>query len=77
MALLATAEHGIARPRRHEPPVFPHQEVPLASSNRYPIDRTFVATNIMSERFSETLRTASEPGWAHAVGHRFVKELLA
>ena len=31
----------------------------------------------MSERFTETLRAASEPGWAHAVGHRFVKELLA
>ena len=27
--------------------------------------------------FTETLRAASEPGWAHAVGHRFVKELLA
>jgi thiaminase/transcriptional activator TenA len=31
----------------------------------------------MSERFTETLRAASEPGWTHAVGHRFVKELLA
>jgi thiaminase/transcriptional activator TenA len=31
----------------------------------------------MSERFTETLRAASEPGWAHAIGHRFVKELLA
>jgi thiaminase/transcriptional activator TenA len=29
------------------------------------------------KRFTETLRAASEPGWAHAVGHRFVKELLA
>src|SRR3984893_60507 len=31
----------------------------------------------MSDRFTETLRAPSEPGWAHAVGHRFVKELLA
>ncbi len=31
----------------------------------------------MSERFTETLRTASEPGWSHAVGHRFVNELFA
>jgi thiaminase/transcriptional activator TenA len=30
----------------------------------------------MPERFSETLRAASEPGWSHAVGHRFVKELF-
>jgi hypothetical protein len=30
----------------------------------------------MSERFTETVRAASEPGWSHAVGHRFVKELL-
>ncbi len=34
-------------------------------------------TNIMPERFTETLRAASEPGWSHAVGHRFVKELFA
>src|SRR6516165_1868015 len=25
----------------------------------------------MPERFTETLRAASEPGWSHAVGHRF------
>ena len=31
----------------------------------------------MPERFTETLREASEPGWSHAVGHRFVKELFA
>jgi thiaminase/transcriptional activator TenA len=31
----------------------------------------------MSERFTETLRVASEPGWSHAVGHRFVRELFA
>src|SRR6202048_1714527 len=31
----------------------------------------------MSERFTETLRAASEPGWSHVVGHRFVKELFA
>jgi thiaminase/transcriptional activator TenA len=30
----------------------------------------------MSERFTETLRAASEPGWSDAVGHRFVKELF-
>ncbi len=30
----------------------------------------------MSERFTETLRAASEPGWSHAGGHRFVKELF-
>src|SRR5437660_7126824 len=31
----------------------------------------------MSERFTETLRAASEPGWSDAVGHRFVTELFA
>src|SRR5215813_5051542 len=30
----------------------------------------------MSERFTETLRAASEPSWSDAVGHRFVKELF-
>ena len=30
----------------------------------------------MPERFTETLRAASEPGWSDAVGHRFVKELF-
>ena len=30
----------------------------------------------MSERFTETLRAASEPGWSCAVEHRFVKELF-
>jgi thiaminase (transcriptional activator TenA) len=30
----------------------------------------------MSERFTETLRAASELGWSDAVGHRFVKELF-
>jgi thiaminase/transcriptional activator TenA len=34
-------------------------------------------TNIMAERFTEALRAASEPGWSHAVGHRFVNELVA
>jgi thiaminase (transcriptional activator TenA) len=48
----------------------------LASSSRYPDDRIFGGANIMPERFSETLRAASEPGWSHAVGHRFVKELF-
>ena len=37
----------------------------------------FHGTNIMSERFTETLRAASEPGWSDAVGHRFVNELFA
>ena len=32
--------------------------------------------NLMPERFTETLRDASEPDWSHAVGHRFVKELF-
>lgn len=31
----------------------------------------------MTERFTETLRRASEPVWTQAVDHRFVKELLA
>jgi thiaminase (transcriptional activator TenA) len=31
----------------------------------------------MSERFTESLRAASEPGWSNAVGHRFVNELFA
>ena len=31
----------------------------------------------MSERFTETLRAASEPDWSHAVGHHFVEELFA
>ena len=31
----------------------------------------------MSDRFTETLRAASEPDWSHAVGHRFVAELFA
>src|SRR6266550_6387909 len=35
-----------------------------------------MGTNIKSKRFTETLRAASEPGWSHAVGHRFVKELF-
>src|ERR1700737_3339498 len=30
----------------------------------------------MPERFTETVRRASEPGWSEAVGHRFVKELF-
>src|ERR1700751_3632456 len=31
----------------------------------------------MAERFTETLRAASEVGWSHAVQHRFVNELFA
>src|SRR6267143_6778922 len=49
----------------------------MTSSSRYPDDQILVGTNIMSEPFTETLRAASEPGWSHAVGHRFVKELFA
>ena len=30
----------------------------------------------MLERFTETLRTASEPGWSHAVQHQFVQQLI-
>ena len=37
---------------------------------------SWVGTAIMSERFTETLRSASEPSWSHAVRHRFVKELF-
>ena len=37
---------------------------------------SLAGTNIMPERFTEALRAASEPGWSHAVGHRFVKELF-
>jgi thiaminase (transcriptional activator TenA) len=32
--------------------------------------------NFMAERFTQTLRVASEPGWSRAVEHRFVKELF-
>src|SRR6266568_4063611 len=31
----------------------------------------------MPERFTETMRAASEAGWSHAVRHRFVNELFA
>jgi len=31
----------------------------------------------MTDRFTETLRQASQPVWSHSVGHRFVTELLA
>src|SRR5215470_5302056 len=31
----------------------------------------------MAERFTETLRAASEVGWSHAVQHRFVNALFA
>ena len=34
-------------------------------------------SNIMSQRFTETLRAASDPSWSQAVGHRFVEELFA
>ena len=32
---------------------------------------------MMSQRFTELLRQASEPVWSQATGHRFVRELLA
>ena len=31
----------------------------------------------MPERFTESLRTASEAGWLNAVQHRFVNDLIA
>ena len=49
----------------------------LGLIDRYPLIDAQLGTKIMSERFTETLRAASEPGWSHAVGHRFVKELFA
>lgn len=33
--------------------------------------------SITPERFTETLRRASEPHWSEAVGHRFVRELYS
>jgi thiaminase (transcriptional activator TenA) len=45
--------------------------------SRYPDNQSQMGTNVMAERFTETLRTASEPGWSQAVGHRFVNELFA
>jgi len=33
-------------------------------------------TNVMPERFTETLRAASEPAWSHAVQHQFVQQLI-
>jgi thiaminase (transcriptional activator TenA) len=36
-----------------------------------------MGSDIMSERFTETLRATSEPAWSDAVGHRFVRELFA
>src|SRR6201998_4092441 len=35
-----------------------------------------MGTTVMPERFTETLRTASEPVWSRAVDHRFVQELF-
>src|SRR6516165_460883 len=35
-----------------------------------------MGTVVMPERFTETLRAASEAGWSHAVQHRFVNELF-
>jgi thiaminase/transcriptional activator TenA len=36
-----------------------------------------VVRNVMSERFTETLRAANEPGWSLSVEHRFIKELFS
>src|SRR5437870_345818 len=36
-----------------------------------------MGTDVMLERFTETMRAASEAGWSHAVQHRFVNELFA
>ena len=35
-----------------------------------------MGTSVMPERFTETLRAANDPGWSHAVEHRFVKEIF-
>jgi thiaminase (transcriptional activator TenA) len=45
--------------------------------SRYPDNQSQMGANVMPERFTETLRAASEPGWSQAVGHRFVNELFA
>jgi len=39
--------------------------------------RVIGQADVPLERFTETLRAASEPDWADGVGHRFVKELFA
>src|ERR1700752_5491742 len=36
-----------------------------------------MGTDVMPERFTETLRAAGEADWWHAVQHRFVDELFA
>ena len=48
----------------------------MLGRNRYP-DNRMVRRDLMSERFTETLRAASEDCWSHAVQHRFVSELIA
>src|SRR5271156_2416281 len=58
-------------------PVFPHRESLSRDRTAILMIDAEVGTNIMSERFTETLRAASEPGWSQAVGHRLVKELFA
>ena len=45
--------------------------------SRYSDNRMVTGTDVMPERFSETMRAASEAGWSHAVQHRFVNELFA
>src|SRR6266436_3770733 len=49
----------------------------MLQPSRYPDDRTVREPNPMSERFTEILRAASEPGWSQAVEHRIVNELFA
>ena len=36
---------------------------------------TFIKDSNMTERFSQSLRSQSEPTWSAAVGHRFVTQL--
>src|SRR5262249_12876667 len=45
--------------------------------SRHSYRRMVTGTDVMPERFTETLRAASEAGWSHAVRHRFVNELFA
>jgi hypothetical protein len=53
-----------------------HQNSPTALVEPY-LGNAEAGTNVMSERFTETLRAANEPGWSLSVEHRFVKELFA
>jgi hypothetical protein len=53
-----------------------HQNSPTALVEPY-LGNAEAGTNVMSERFTETLRAANEPGWSLSVEHRFVKGLFA